>query len=920
MNLRRGFLLLSAFLIGTAFLYAAENEPSFNQQLLKTFNYRNLGPFRSGSWISDFAVPERPQKAHLYTFYVAGRNGGLWKTTNNGTTFEPLFDHQEVFSIGDVTLAPSDPDIVWVGTGEHATARSSYYGDGVYKSVDAGKNWGHMGLKDTHHISRIVIHPQNPDIVYVAAMGHLFSPNTQRGVFKTEDGGKTWEKVLYINENVGVIDLAINRKHPTVLYAAAYEKYRYPWHFEPGGPESGIYKTSDGGKNWKRLTNGLPEGKIGRIGLDIYRKNPDILYTVVENCNLRPPTDEEKKLDRKKGQEPHKRQIGGEVYRSDDAGQSWTKMNSIEDNVGGKAAYSFNQIRVDPNNDQNIYVTTICLAVSRDGGRTWKDINWPPREMFPTAFGDIRTLWIDPENSDRMLMGSDGGVYQTYDGGKTCDYYPNLPMAQYYDIEVDMEEPYNIYGGLQCHDNWKIPTNSWSGVVTLEDGIPLGGGDGMYNVVDRTNNRWVYNTTQFGGHHRVDQETGTRTSIVPHREKGKAPYRFTWTTPLEISPHNSEIIYTGTQFLLRSMHRGDDWQEISPDLTTNDPEKITGKGHIQYCTITTISESPLTPGVIWVGTDDGKVWLTRDGGANWKDLTPHLVEEGAPENVWVSRVFASHHDPATAYVTKTGFRRDDFRPFIYKTTDFGEIWTDISSNLPNKSINVVFEDRKNPDLLFVGNDKGIYVSINSGERWVYMRNNMPTIAVRDLLVHPRENDLVAGTYGRGIYVTHIGPLQELSPKILDKKLHLFSVQPVVQRSTRRWGNYHLYGDRYFSTPNEPNAAALYYYLGKELAEKIQIKVKKPSGETLKILEGPGKPGLHKVLWDMRPEMSSQERRRLRRRGPFGGMVEPGEYIAEIEVNGEVKQEKILIKGRMGWAVGPQPVEMEEGYCEINHEI
>lgn len=908
-------LIIVLFLIPGSMVLTADTVPEFDQDLLKTFTYRNLGPFRSGAWISDFAVPESPEKAHLYTFYVAGRNGGLWKTINNGTTFKPLFDDQDIFSIGDVTLAPSAPDHVWLGTGEHATARSSYWGDGVYKSLDGGQTWAHMGLEETHHISRIIIHPENPDIVYVAAMGHLFTPNPERGVFKTTNGGETWEKVLFINENVGVSDLVINRDNPMVLYAAAYEKYRYPWHFEAGGPESAIYKSTDGGRIWKKLTKGLPEGKIGRIGLDIYRSNPDILYAVIENCNMRPPTEQEKKLDRRRGLEPQPREIGGEVYRTEDAGAAWTKMNSIEDNVGGKAAYSFNQIRVDPNNDQNVYVTTISLAVSRDGGRTWKDIDWPPQEMFPTAFGDIRTLWIDPENSDRMLMGSDGGVYQTYDGGKTCDYYPNLPMAQYYDVEVDMEDPYNIYGGLQCHDNWKVPVNAWSGMVTLEDSIPLGGGDGMYNVVDRTNNRWVYNTIQFGGHHRVDQKLGIRKNIMPQREEGKEPYRFNWLPPLEISPHNSEVIYTGTQMLLRSMHRGDDWQEISPDLTTNDPVKIAGQGHIQYCTVTTISESPVTPGIIWVGTDDGKVWVTRNAGADWLDLTQNLVQAGAPENRWVSRVFASNHDPATAYVTKTGFRRDDFNPYIYKTTDYGQTWTDLSVELPDKPINVVFEDRYNPDLLFVGNDKGVYVSIDGGVSWVHMRNNMPTIAVHDLLVHPRENDLVAGTYGRGVYVTHVGPLQELTPEVLSKELHLFPIQPVVQRSTRAWGNYHLYGDRYTATPNEPNAVSIYYYLGCNAGDKISITIRKPSGETIRSLEGPGTPGMHKVLWDMRPEIDPEDRFRLWRRGSFGGMMEPGEYLAEIEMNGRSLKRKIVIKGRAGWTIGPRPVMLKTSWEE-----
>ncbi len=888
----------------------ADEQKLFNQDLLKNFTYRNLGPFRSGSWIADFAVPESPPEAHLYTFYVAGRNGGLWKTTNNGTTFEPLFDDQDVFSIGDIALAPSNPDILWVGTGEHTTARSAYWGDGIYKSTDGGKTWKNMGLKDTHHIGRILVHPTNPDIVYVAAEGHLFSDNEERGVFKTSDGGKTWKKSLYINEKVGAIDLAMNRDNPDVLYAAAYDKQRFPWHFEAGGPGSGIYKTIDGGRTWEKLKSGLPKGTIGRIGLDIYRKNPDIVYAVIENCNLRQPTKEEAEQDRSSGLKPQKREIGGEVYRSDDAGKTWKKMNSIKDNVGGKAAYSFNQIRVDPNNDQNVYVTTISIASSNDGGKTWHDISWPPRKMFTSAFGDIRTLWIDPQNSNRIFMGSDGGVYISYDGGKTCDYYDNLPMAQYYAIGVDMEDPYNIYGGLQCHDSWKIPSNSWSGSVSLEDCIPLGWGDGMYNVIDPVDSRWVYNTIQFGGHSRVDQKLGTRTNIQPRREEGKDPYRFNWCPPLLISPHNSEVIYAGTQLLLRSMSRGDNWQEISPDLTLNDPVKIAGKGHIQYCTITTISESPMTPGIIWVGTDDGKVWVTRDSGAHWHDRTPAIVKAGAPENYWVSRVFASSHEEGTAYISKSGFRRDDFRPFLYKTTNFGETWTEINGNLPDKPVNVIFEDRKNPNLLFLGNDRGVYVTLDGGGNWVYMRNNMPTIAVHDLLVHPRENDLVVGTYGRGIYITDISPLQELNENILDEDIYLFSIEPKAQWTTRQWGNYTLYGDRHLATPNEPNAIIIYYYLKEKTEENVKIAITDPYGKVLNQLNGKAEAGINRVLWNMRiqppQEPSTQPQRRWER-----PLAEPGEYVVILEVGDKKFKRKALIQKRAGWSIGPYSVSITQ---------
>ncbi len=899
------FIIPIVFIVSIDFV-RAEDRPSFGQALLKNFTFRNLGPFRCGSWVTGFAVPDAPAKAHLYTFYVATRNGGVWKTTNNGTTFEPVFDGQEYLSIGAIAVAPSTPDILWVGTGEAYNARSSHRGDGVYKSTDSGKTWTNMGLRDSHHVARIVIHPKNPDVVYVAAMGHLFSFNDERGVFKTMDGGISWERVLYINEKVGVIDLAMNLKNPDILYAAAYEKYRYPWHFEEGGPESGIYKTTDAGRTWQRLGGGLPSGKIGRIGVDLYRKNPDIVYAVVENANMRPPTEEEAKEDRRRGIEPRPRAIAGEVYRSDDAGATWKKMNSDRDDVSGKAAYSFNQICVDPNDDQNVYITGIAIAYSYDGGKTWKNLGWPPT-LFASAFGDVRAFWIDPENSDRMLFGSDGGVYISYDGGKTCDHLYNIPLGEFYAVGVDMEEPYNIYGGLQDHDSWKGPSNAWSGEVTLEDWVTVGVQDGMVNVVDPEDSRWVYNTYQFGGHSRVDQKLGMRTNIQPVREKGKPPYRFNWTPPIHISPHNSRIIYTGAQVLLRSFNRGDTWQEISQDLTLNDPEKTAGRGHITFCTVTTISESPLSPGLIWVGTDDGKVWLTRDSGANWSDLTANLSRAGAPEDRWVSRVFASHHREGKAYVAKTGFRNDDFRPFVYKTEDYGATWKSLGSSLPEFPVNVVFEDRKNPDLVFLGSDGGVFVSIDSGGTWVRLKNNLPSAPVKDFLVHPRENDLVVGTYGRGVFVTDVSPLQELNDKVLDEDVYLFEVEPRTQWMTRGWGNYRLMGDRHLATPNEPNAVTFNYYLKEKPKDKVKITITDPYGQVLREISGKTDPGLNAVLWDMRATPTKEEVGEAGWDRSRGQLVDPGEYVVNLEAGGKKLSRKVFIKDRRGWTIGPQTV-------------
>jgi photosystem II stability/assembly factor-like uncharacterized protein len=902
--------LLLAFCI--LFLVAgtfANSQGRFNEDLLKGFIYRNLGPYRAGSWVTDFAVPESPAQSHLYTFYVATRNGGLWKTDNNSTTFEPVFDGQNHLSIGDVTLAPSNPEIVWVGTGEGYCARSSYSGDGVYKSTDSGKTWENMGLKDSHHIPRIMIHPKNPDIVYVAAMGHLFTNNEERGVFKTADGGKTWKKVLYINDKVGVIDLVMNPAHPNILYAAAYEMQRLPWLIDSGGPESAVYKTTDAGKTWVRLGGGLPGRKIGRIGLDIYRSNPNILYAVVENANRRPSTEKEAEQDRSQGLKPRERQIGGEIYRTEDSGRTWGKMNSLEDNVQEKASYSFGQIRVDPNNDKIIYVFQDQLLRSTDGGKTWKDKDGRWINAAQGAFGDNRAMWIDPQNSDRMILGNDGGVHITYDGGKRWDSCYNLPLGEFYAIGVDMEDPYNIYGGLQDHEDWKGPSNSYSGAVTLESWVTVGTGDGMFNLVDPTDGRWLYNTGSQGAHYRVDQKLGVRKSILPRRDQGKPPYRFVWCAPIHLSPHNSQVIYTGAQVLLRSANRGDTWQEISPDLSTNDTAKMVGsdRGGISWFAITTISESPVTPGVIWVGTSDGKVQVTKDTGKTWTDLTQKIASVGGREDCYVSRVFASHFQAGTAYVAKSGFRNDDFRPFLYKTTDFGATWTSLADDLPDRPINVIFEDKKNPNLLFLGNDGGVYVSIDGGKKWVGMKNNMPSVPVHDLLVHPRENDLVVGTYGRGLYITDITPLQELNEKILGEDPYFFKIEPKVQRMISGWGNFPLYGDKVLSTPNEPNAVVINYYLKDRVKEKVDITVTDLSGKELAKLEGKTDAGMNSVLWDMQRQLTKEEaaiaRQRRRDGDAMERMVAPGEYLVVLEVGNRRLTQKARITKRVGWPVG-----------------
>ncbi len=806
MTARARRLAAATVVVACAAALAAARAPTLDE-LLAGVTWRNLGPFRAGAWVSDVAVPDGPARAHLYTFYVATRSGGLWKTVNNGTTFEPIFDNQPVASIGAVAVAPSNGDIVWVGTGDPASARSSYWGDGVYKSTDAGRTWRHMGLDDTQHIARIAIDPRNPDVVYVAALGHLYSFNAARGVFKTTDGGA----------------------------------------------------------RWTRLAGGLPEGRIGRIGLALYQRKPDILYAIVENANPRPPTEAEARADRARGREPQPRQVGGEVYRTDDGGRTWHKRNPDGLSIGGKAMYSFNQIRVSPADPDRLYVTSDIVANSSDGGRTWNDLQWPPRTFFPKMFGDVRAMWIDPQDPQRIILGSDGGVQLSYDGGKTSDFYDNLPLGEIYAIGVDMDDPYHLYAGLQDHEHWKGPSRGWAGSITLEDWVTVGEGDGMYTQVDPTDSRWLYTTGQFGDHARVDQRLRTRTRIRPTRPADQPPLRFNWIAPIAISPHNSQTIYAGAQVLLRSLDRGDHWQEISPDLTRDDPAKIAGHNNVTYCTITTISESPVTPGVIWVGTDDGRVQVTRNGAATWTDATPNLVAAGAPDEMWVSRVYASPHAAGTAFVSKTGYRNDDFRPFLYETTDYGATWTPNAANLPERPVNVVVQDSRNPRLLFAGTDGGVYVSIDGGAAWSALEGNMPRVPVTDLVVHPRERDLVAGTYGRGLWITNVAPLEEMTAAVLDEPVHLFAVRPATLYTTSGWGNYELYGDRHLATPNEPVGFTVTYYLKADLGAEVTVAFADPWGKTRQELKGPGGAGLHRVTWE------------FRRDAP-----EPGEYLVTLK--------------------------------------
>jgi len=900
----RSRLVLAALAVLGAAGLAAQPGPAFDEHLLEALTFRNLGPFRMGARISDVAVPAYPERDHRYTFYVATWSGGLWKTTDNGTTFTPIFDGVGSPAIGDVALAPTAPAIVWVGTGDAFTSRSSLAGDGVYRSTDGGRTWTHRGLAATQHVARIVIDPRDPDVVYVAAMGRLYSENEDRGVFKTTDGGDSWQKVLYVDERTGVIDLVIDPRRPDVLYAATYEKQRLPWQLVNGGPGSGIYRTADAGGTWEKLEGGLPSGRVGRIGLDIYPPDPDIVYAVVENANPRSPTSD-----------PSARaeMIGGEVYRTDDGGRRWVKMNADTDNVSRKGPYYFSQIRVDPNDDQRLFVTGETLGSSTDGGRTWRDITWPPRTLFSGIFGDVRTLWIDPADSERLLLGSDGGVYMSYDGGRTSDHYANLPLGEVYFVGADMEDPYNIYAGLQDHENWRGPSRTPTGEITSRDWVAVGDGDGMATVPDPVDSRWLYTTRHYGGHARVDQQGGYRIRLAPEAPPGQPEYRFQWETPVTVSPHDSRVVFTGAQVLLRSEDRGDHWTAISPDLSTNPADRILPSsegglpGGIPWFAISSIAESPITAGLLWVGTSDGRVHLTRDGGDTWTDMTARLTALGGREDAYVSRVVASAHVEGRAYVSKSGYKFDDFRPFLFRTDDYGATWTSMAANLPDQPINVVYEDRTNADLLFVGNDRGLWVSIDRGARWVRMNNNIPDVAIRDLLVHPRDNDLIVGSYGRGLWVTDVSVLQEMTASVLAEDVHLFAVEPTSQYITWAFGaNDYLFGQRHLQTPNPPNGMVIRYYLKTGRNGPATVVIADAEGREVGRVRGTTEAGLNAVTWNMRAGGGRGRGSSGSGGSPLDQLVPPGLYQVRLEVGDAQLTRPARITVTIGWPLGVTP--------------
>ncbi|HEV8186447.1 MAG TPA: hypothetical protein VGP83_01785 [Pyrinomonadaceae bacterium] len=873
-------LLVICLLASTALAQNGGATKSPIEEAFSRLEYRSIGPAIMGGRIADVeGVPGDPN-----VVYVASASGGLWKTTNGGVTWKPIFERQGTFSIGDIALAPSNPEVVWVGTGESNVRNSVSFGDGVYKSTDGGKTWQNMGLKDTERISAIVINPQNPDIVYIGALGHAFGPNDERGVFMTTDGGKTWTKTLFIDNQHGVADLEIDPTNPNILYAGMWSFERKPWTHRSGSEKGGVYKSIDGGRTWNKLTNGLPK-LMGRIGVRVAPSNPNVVYVIVESKD-------------------------GTLYRSDDRGENFRNVSKNTDIVS--RGFYYTRVRVDPTNENHIFAVASTLYTSVDGGRTFRSITG-------RTHIDYHALWLDPKNPKRMWHGQDGGIAVTYDGGETWEAVYNIPLGQFYQVHADNHQPfYNVMGGLQDNGSWTGPsrTREPAGIMN-DDWRMVSFGDGFYVINNPDNPDQYLSESQGANIVSTDFKTREQQLVNPWgRGSGGGPaasnkYRFNWNSPIVFSPHEKTTVYLAGNVVFKSPDFGKTWEQISPDLTTNDPEKLKDAGGPiaienstaeYHSTIISIAESPIQKGQIWVGTDDGNLQLTTDGGKNWSNLIKNV--SGLAANSPVSHVEPSRTDASTTFVAFDRHMFDDFRPYIFKTTDSGKSWTNISGNLPAKAyVQVVREDPKNRNLLYAGTELGLFASYSGGKEWMPLNlKNLPNVSVHDILVHPRENDLILATHGRSIWIfDDATPIQQMTPAILNSNAHLFSVRPAL-RYASAFTRYGI-GDKQFTGPNPPNGALITYYLKDKLDEKATLKLQvfDSAGKLVQDIERPSREkGLNRVAWNLRLGGAEVRRPPTEEQLAFGGgsrgpQVLPGTYTVKLTVNDKILEEKVEVK-------------------------
>jgi photosystem II stability/assembly factor-like uncharacterized protein len=884
-----------------------EKKGAFSAKTFAGLKLRSIGPALSSGRVGDIAVHPN-NRGH---YFVAVSSGGVWKTENSGTTWQPVFDKEGSYSIGCVSIDPKNPFVVWVGTGENNSQRSVSYGDGIYKSVDGGKSWKNMGLKNSEHIGKIVIDPRDSKVVYVAAQGPLWNAGGDRGLYKTTDAGKTWKKILDISENTGVTDLVYDPRDPDIMYAASYQRRRRVWTLIDGGPESAIYKSEDGGAGWRKLTKGLPKDDMGRIGLAISPVNPDVVYAIIEAADG----------------------TGG-FFRSNDRGENWKRQSKY---VSGSPQY-YQEIVCDPKEVDRVYSLDTWLQVTTDGGKNFRRVGGRYIHV------DYHALWIDPDDTNYLLVGNDGGVYESFDRGATWHFKANLPVTQFYRVSVDNDFPfYNVSGGTQANATLGGPSRTTNvHGIRNSDWFITRGGDGFETQVDPEDPNIVYSQSQYGGLVRFDKRSGERIYIQPQPGKGEEGLRWNWNSPLLISPFSHTRLYFASNILFRSDDRGDSWQAVSPDLSRQlDRNQLKVMGKIQrfdavaknvstsfYGSIISLAESSLQEGLIYVGTDDGLIQITEDGGANWNKLDKF---PGVPDMTYVSDIEASQHDVNTVYATFDNHKSGDFKPYILASNNRGKSWKSISGNLPERgSVHTLVEDHEKPGLLFVGTEFGIFFTIDGGSKWIQLKGGIPIIAVRDLTIQKRENDLVAGTFGRSFYI--LEPLRHVTPELLEDEAALFAVKKTwmyMQDSPIGGRSKGSQGDSYFTASNPPFGAVFTYYLKESLktrkkerqemekkAEKEGAEVPYPNREQLRAerreekpasiltvkdeegniirqLTGPTSAGVHRVAWNLRFPASNPTRISSGPPSPFarqpnGPMVVPGTYEVSLArvVDGE----------------------------------
>ena len=842
-----------------------QKEDLINTSLVKNLPFKNIGPTIMSGRIT--AIEVNPN--NTIEFYIGYASGGVWYTNNNGTSFNPILDSSHTQNVGSLAV-DWKTNTIWVGTGEVNASRSSYAGIGLLKSTNQGETWENLGLMESHHISNILINPNNIDEIVVGVVGHLYSTNKERGVYKTTDGGKTWTQTLFVNDQSGIIELEVSPANFNVMFASSWDKDRKSWDFRGNGKGSGIYKSTDAGMTWDLVSgegSGFPTGEgVGRIGLAIF--DDHILYAIHDNQSRREKDSDEKEKEglTKKGfksmtatqllqledkdlnkylksnrfpkkytSETVKKRvkdgsvkpidlasyledansmlfdtpvIGAEVYKSTDGGKSWKKTHEgFLDDIYYSYGYYFGKIHVDPSNKEGIYVYGVPILKSKDGGKSFISINGD------NVHADHHALWINPNKSGHLINGNDGGINITYDDGATWIKNNTPSVGQFYAINVDHEEPYNVYGGLQDNGVWVGPHTHAENKRWLQGGKypyeAIMGGDGMQIQIDNRNSNIIYTGFQFGNYYRLNRETDEHTYIQPKHELGETPYRFNWQTPILLSPHNQDILYLGGNKVMRSMNQGDDWDAISEDLTQGGK-----KGNVAYGTLTAISESPFQFGLLYTGSDDGLVNISKNGGENWTTISATF-----PKDLWVSRVIASQHKKERVYVSLNGYRWDDFKPYVYISDNYGNTWKDISSNLPTSSVNVIKEDPKNENVLYLGTDNGVYVSLNRGESWEAFSSGLPNVAFHDLVIQTEANDLILGTHGRSLYLANISLLQNIK----EDQLSIATIDPIHYSS--RWGG----SWNKWSEVNEPNISIPFYNWK---AEKVTLSIQSKEGEIL----------------------------------------------------------------------------------------